>query len=368
MKRYASPRSRCSALEQVEDLRLHRNVEGARRFVADHQFRVHRQGARNRDPLTLPAGELVRIPQRRLRRQADLPQQLDDPLLALRARPEDVERAHALHQDVVHPHPRVERRVGVLEHDLELGPAPPERLAAQGGQRRPLEVHLPCARADELQDALAHGRLAATRFADERQRAPGRIASDTPSTACTWPTVRLKIPRRIGKWTFRSLHLEERPGRPVVRDRHLAEGRRDRDGSGAFGLPEVAAHELAVDDARPARRLGPAPVEDVLAAVGEATTGKLARKRRYLAGDDLELGAALAGAGKRGEEFPRVRMLRRAEESIPLRDLDDLAGVHHRHPMRHAGNDAEIVGDQRGSTSRAAPGASAAGRAPAPGS
>ena len=33
---------------------------------------------------------------------------------------------------------------------------------------------------------------------------PGRIASDTPSTARTWPTVRLKIPRRIGKWTFRS--------------------------------------------------------------------------------------------------------------------------------------------------------------------
>ena len=48
-------------LEQVEDLRLHRDVERRHRLVADDQLRLQRERARDADPLALAAGELVRV-------------------------------------------------------------------------------------------------------------------------------------------------------------------------------------------------------------------------------------------------------------------------------------------------------------------
>ena len=47
-------------LEQVEDLRLHGDVERGHRLVADDQLRVHGERARDADALALAAGELVR--------------------------------------------------------------------------------------------------------------------------------------------------------------------------------------------------------------------------------------------------------------------------------------------------------------------
>jgi hypothetical protein len=45
--------------EQIEDLRLNRDVEGRDRFVADDQLRVERKRAGDADPLSLAAGEFV---------------------------------------------------------------------------------------------------------------------------------------------------------------------------------------------------------------------------------------------------------------------------------------------------------------------
>jgi len=47
-------------LEQVQDLRLNRDVECRDRLVADDQLRVDRERARDTDPLALAARELVR--------------------------------------------------------------------------------------------------------------------------------------------------------------------------------------------------------------------------------------------------------------------------------------------------------------------
>ena len=43
------------------DLRLGGHVEAGRRLVEDHRLRIAAQGQGERDPLLLPAGELVRI-------------------------------------------------------------------------------------------------------------------------------------------------------------------------------------------------------------------------------------------------------------------------------------------------------------------
>ena len=46
---------------QIQHLRLHRDVERRRRLVADQKLRLGGERARNRNALSLAAGELVRI-------------------------------------------------------------------------------------------------------------------------------------------------------------------------------------------------------------------------------------------------------------------------------------------------------------------
>src|ERR1019366_3329659 len=69
--------------QQVEDLRLDRDVERGDRLVGDDQLRLQRQRARDPDPLTLTAGELVRVAVVVLGVQADPVHQLLHALLAL---------------------------------------------------------------------------------------------------------------------------------------------------------------------------------------------------------------------------------------------------------------------------------------------
>ena len=70
-------------LEQVEDLRLHGDVERRHGLVADDQLRVDRERARDTDALALPARELVREPVVVLGVEADDLEQLLDAALAL---------------------------------------------------------------------------------------------------------------------------------------------------------------------------------------------------------------------------------------------------------------------------------------------
>ena len=48
-------------LEQVQDLRLDRDVESGDRLVANQQIRFQRQRPREPDPLALTAGETMRV-------------------------------------------------------------------------------------------------------------------------------------------------------------------------------------------------------------------------------------------------------------------------------------------------------------------
>ena len=67
------------AREQVEDLRLHRDVERGGRLVGDQQLGLAGERDGDRHPLAHAAGKLVRILAQPLlgRRDADLGQQLD---------------------------------------------------------------------------------------------------------------------------------------------------------------------------------------------------------------------------------------------------------------------------------------------------
>ena len=57
----ASLRRTCKLANQVENLRLNRDVERGGRLVGDEQLRLARQRHRDHHPLAHPAGELMRI-------------------------------------------------------------------------------------------------------------------------------------------------------------------------------------------------------------------------------------------------------------------------------------------------------------------
>ncbi|MBV8428811.1 MAG: ABC transporter ATP-binding protein [Hyphomicrobiales bacterium] len=69
--------------EQVDDLRLHRDVERGDSFVADDQVRARRERAGDADALALAAREFVREATHRIGRKAHLVHQLRDALVDL---------------------------------------------------------------------------------------------------------------------------------------------------------------------------------------------------------------------------------------------------------------------------------------------
>ena len=69
-------------MQQVDDLRLDRDVEGGDRLVGDDEVGVHGQGAGDADALALAAGELVGVAVDVLGAQADALQELGHPRAA----------------------------------------------------------------------------------------------------------------------------------------------------------------------------------------------------------------------------------------------------------------------------------------------
>ena len=125
-----SPSRARSSAEQLEDLRAHRHVEGGQRLVADEHARPVRQGAGERDALALAARELVREAVGHGCLEPDVLEHLAHPRPAVAG---DVERPQRLADDASDAHPRVERRVRVLEHDAGLATQP---VQCAGARRR----------------------------------------------------------------------------------------------------------------------------------------------------------------------------------------------------------------------------------------
>ena len=121
------------ALEQVDDLRLDRHVEGADRLVADDQVGLHGERPGDPDPLPLAAAELVRVALDEGRIQAHELEQLRDPRGPRPAGGEMVD-AQRLGEDLAHGLARIEAGVRVLEDHLELAPPAPQLLAAERQQ------------------------------------------------------------------------------------------------------------------------------------------------------------------------------------------------------------------------------------------
>src|SRR5256884_331479 len=166
---------RLEVFQQVDDLRLDRDVEGRDRLVADDERGLDGERACDAHALTLSAGELVGIPPRMLRQESDAPQELAHARRALGRVGDDPVHRQGLGDDLPDRHPRVERAVRVLEDHLHLAAHRPQLVLAEGREVAPLEDDLPARRPLELEDAPAGRRLAAARLADEPE---GLAAAD----------------------------------------------------------------------------------------------------------------------------------------------------------------------------------------------
>jgi hypothetical protein len=111
--------------QEIQDLRLHGDVQGGDGLVGDDQARMHGQGARDADPLALAAAEGVGKPPHVLRSQSHAAQEVGH------ARFPVTPARHAVHEqrlahEVEQRHPWIERRERVLEDHLHLAAERPQ--------------------------------------------------------------------------------------------------------------------------------------------------------------------------------------------------------------------------------------------------
>ena len=126
--------------QEVQDLRLHGNVQGGNRFIQDNHIRIERKSPCNADSLALSAGKSVRIPVFHFHRQSDHLQQFVHAPVHLLPVPDPVIQ-HGFPQDVLYPLARIERGPAVLKHHLESRAHPAQLAFRHSIHAHALEEH-----------------------------------------------------------------------------------------------------------------------------------------------------------------------------------------------------------------------------------
>src|SRR5262249_24831676 len=162
--------------QEVDDLRLDRDVERRRRFVEHDELRPRCERPRDPDALLLTAGELMREPPRVLRAEADhLEERLE--LTLHRGLRNDAMHEQRLGDELADRVTRVQRIERILVDHLHVAAPAPEFRRPQARDRLTLEQHVPPRRLLEAEDATPDRRLAAAALADERER-PSAVDRD----------------------------------------------------------------------------------------------------------------------------------------------------------------------------------------------
>ena len=163
------PKLALQLLEQVQDLGLDRHVERGDGLVADDQVGFEDERPGDPDPLALPAGKLVRVAARVIRREPDEVHHPADLVPSFVRAPESVD-PEPLADAVGDRRPRVEARVRVLEDDLDPPAIRLEGRTLEGRQLDAIETDRARSRLDEAKDQATDCGLAAAGLADEAER------------------------------------------------------------------------------------------------------------------------------------------------------------------------------------------------------
>src|SRR5260370_2274707 len=161
-------------LQQVDDLRLDRDVERRDRFVADDEFGLCRECPGDADALELTTGEFVRPTVQRVAWQPQRVHQRRNPRLKVGGRFREAEIADRLGQDIAHPHAGIETGERILEHHLHAAAHAAQTFGRKIVDPLAIQYHLAGGDVEQSQDGAADRRLAATGLAYQRQRLAAR--------------------------------------------------------------------------------------------------------------------------------------------------------------------------------------------------
>ena len=157
--------------QQVDDLRLHRHVEGRGRLVQHDEFRFQHHGAGDGDALSLPAGKLVGVAVHDGGIEPGLGERAGHRLAAVEVAQLALVQHEALADDVDDREPRRQRAIGILEHHLHVAAQRAHRREAKAFDRF-AEIGDAALRRDQPQNGEAERRLARAGLADDADRLP----------------------------------------------------------------------------------------------------------------------------------------------------------------------------------------------------
>ena len=348
MKRYVRLSARAQLHEQVQHLRLDRHVERRHRLVADQELGLHRERAGDADARALAARELVRKAPHQRRVETDAVQ-LQADVFDLRVGADEAVRDRRLADDVDDAHPRIERRVRILEDHLHL-----ELLARARRRRVQMRRAARRARSARLRTAAAArprgGPSVDLPHPDSPTRpttSPGAIARSTPSTACTTSSFR-PAPSSIADLARRRRATCTKrfdTPRSSTSARHA--------GGGATGLRRCAHGRCSASSGwwqrtvcpRAGRRSAASPASSaqtvgrVRAALAKRAARRQVERRRRHAGNLLQPRAARAASTAPSRAAPACTDARGCASTSPTRALlDDAAGVHHADAIGETGD------------------------------
>src|SRR5262245_59294147 len=290
--------------QQIQDLRLDRNIERRGRLVADDK--VGPQGKRPRDPdtLTLASRKTVRIAFDVPQIEADKGDELVHHFPA-RPRVADAVNDQRLFDNVVNRHPRIQGSERILKDELHLTSKALQSLALERQYINQLPVVVerdrPRIRRCRPQQKLAQGGLAAPAFADET-KTPATFDFEADTTYGGYPC----------------------PGMPNPEHPALAQ---------RIALHYVDAFEQGSDGTG-----GPlAPLCHQMRCVSR---GNVTYRDEALSGTHVE-------ARHRAQQRLQVRVLRPGEDVVQGPAFHHLAAVHHHDLFGDIGDHAKVVGNQQ---------------------
>ena len=282
-------------------------------------------------------------------RQPDLREQVPDLLILLLAAPHvlDDER---LAQQRLHAHPRIERRIGVLEDHLQVAPRTAQRSASHAEHLAALQGDPPRVRFLDADDQLAERGLAAARFSDQSQCLADVDVQVHPGHGLD--RVDLALEDRAGRDRVLAHRVDDLQKVAVARLTAFGGGppaNRDLRRRRRRTVHWVPAREQVIGTGAVQRRLLRSTlVGGVRTARSKAAAGGRARQVGRDPGDAHQGSAiVLAQLGDRSQQRLRVGMPHGSEDLFGRGRLDDSSRIHDADPVGPAGHDSHVVGDQQ---------------------
>ena len=340
--------------QQVEDLRLHRHVQGTGGLVQHHEPGPQNQRARHRHPLALAAGELVGVAVGHGGVQPHLLQHFHHPPVEFRRGEPRLVNAQPLPHDLPHQQPRIEGGVGVLEDDLHEPPHVAEFLAVQRQQIAPIEHHAAPRGALQVHQAVAQGGLAAARLPHQPQG--GALPDGQRHAVHRFDVAHHPLEKSFlhGKMGLQIPDFQQHPaGRGSCGAHEVGPGgllSAAPAGQGLLRVEQVTGGLAAVGrTAFPGeqRWLGRlAAGSGVVAAVGEPAAGGVFGGGPHHAPDHAQAAVPADAAGDGFQQLYRVGVGGPVQQGFPGGRLGDPAAVHDQDAVAHLVDDPQVVGDQ----------------------